>query len=235
MVRVALIGDRDDSKLAHRAIPLALQGAFAALGEQGSWDWIATETIPTDAPAVLQPYAAVWCVPGSPYVNTDGVLASIQFARVNGRAFLGTCGGFQHALLEYAANVWKVGSPVHAETDPLANDPVISPLACSLVEVSDALQLVPGTRLHQIYGRDRIAEKYHCSYGLGPRYAARLEHGAMHVSARDAAGDVRAVELEGHPFFIATLFQPERAALDGRVPELATAFAAAAVRAAATL
>jgi len=235
VVRIALIGDRDDSKAAHRAIPLALNGAFAALGTEGSWDWIATETIPADVSALLRPYAGVWCVPGSPYANTDGVLAAIQFARVNGRTFLGTCGGFQHTLLEYAANVWKVESPAHAETDPLANDPVISPLTCSLVEVSDALQLVPGTRLHQIYGRAQITEKYHCSYGLSPRYAARLERGAMHVAARDAAGDIRGVELEGHPFYIATLFQPERGALEGRVPELPKAFAAAAVRTAAGL
>jgi len=52
-------------------------------------------------------------------------------------------------------------------------------MARSLVEVSDALQLAPGTRLHQIYGRDRIAEKHHCSYGLSARYAARLERGAL--------------------------------------------------------
>jgi len=44
---------------------------------------------------------------------------------------------------------------------------------------------------------------------------------------------VRALELQGHPFFVATLFQPERAALTGRLPPLVAAFASAAVDAAA--
>jgi CTP synthase (UTP-ammonia lyase) len=36
------------------------------------------------------------------------------------------------------------------------------------------------------------------------------------VSGVDEAGDVRVVELRSHPFFVATLFQPERWALAGR-------------------
>jgi CTP synthase (UTP-ammonia lyase) len=37
-------------------------------------------------------------------------------------------------------------------------------------------------------------------------------------------GEVRAVELDDHPFFVATLFQPERAALNSRLSPLVTAF-----------
>jgi CTP synthase (UTP-ammonia lyase) len=50
----------------------------------------------------------------------------------------------------------------------------------------------------------------------------------LKVAARDEAGEVRAVELSGHPFFIATLFQPERAALRGIEHPLITAFVEAA-------
>jgi CTP synthase (UTP-ammonia lyase) len=46
----------------------------------------------------------------------------------------------------------------------------------------------------------------------------------LRETARDATGDLRAVELEGHPFFVATLFQPERAALRGQQAPLVTAF-----------
>ncbi|HEY3517054.1 MAG TPA: hypothetical protein VGL98_08400 [Gammaproteobacteria bacterium] len=42
-------------------------------------------------------------------------------------------------------------------------------------------------------------------------------------------GSVRAVELAYHPFFIGTLFQPERAALHGQLPPLVRAFVAAVV------
>ena len=42
-------------------------------------------------------------------------------------------------------------------------------------------------------------------------------------TGHDSAGDLRAVELLDHPFFVATLFQPERAALKGITPPLAIA------------
>jgi CTP synthase (UTP-ammonia lyase) len=44
------------------------------------------------------------------------------------------------------------------------------------------------------------------------------------VTGRDPEGGVRVLELDGHPFFVATLFQPERAALRGEAPPLAVAF-----------
>ena len=44
-----------------------------------------------------------------------------------------------------------------------------------------------------------------------------------HQVAEDEEGEVRAVELDNHPFFVATLFQPERAALAGKSVPLAFA------------
>ena len=64
----------------------------------------------------------------------------------------------------------------------------------------------------------------HCRYGLSSLYSNRLTAGLLHASGRDRAGEVRAVELRGHPFFVATLFQPERSALAGRRHPLVSAF-----------
>jgi CTP synthase (UTP-ammonia lyase) len=54
----------------------------------------------------------------------------------------------------------------------------------------------------------------------------------MRVTGVDDAGDVRVVELDGHPFFIATLFQPERSALNAAVvhPLIAAYLQAALLR-----
>jgi CTP synthase (UTP-ammonia lyase) len=157
------------------------------------------------------------------------VIDSIRFARMQKRPFLGTCGGFQHALLEYAQAVWDMEA-AHAETNPEAEDPVIAPLVCSLVDVSGPLRFERGSRLRAIYGRDSADEEYHCNYGLNPRYAQRLLDDPLEIAARDADGAVRAVELRDHPFFIGTLFQPERAALRGQAPPLVKAFVEAIVR-----
>lgn len=226
MTRIALVGDYDPEITAHRAIPAALLLATARIGEDVQWDWIATASIQS-AQSRFESYAAIWCVPGSPYRNTPGALAAIKYARETGRPFLGTCGGFQHALLEYAQAIWQLATPQHAELDPSAVDPVIAPLACSLIEASEQLTFSPGSRLERIYRKQPATEQYHCRYGLNSKYAALLETGPLKVAARDAAGSVRAVELDDHPFFVASLFQPERIALKGYVPPLVAAFVAA--------
>jgi CTP synthase (UTP-ammonia lyase) len=229
MLSIALIGDFDEGITAHCAIVPALARAAAEIGVRIDPQWHHTSTLRGDVAAQLASYAAIWCAPGSPYANTAGVLAAIRYARTSGRPFLGTCAGFQHALLEYAADVWGVAHAAHAELEPAAADPVIAPLECGLVEVSETLQLERGSRLALAYGRDTVSEDYHCRYGLNPRYAARLEVGPLRVSARDSRGAVRAVELDDHPFFVATLFQPERAAFDGRTPPIAGALLRAAI------
>jgi CTP synthase (UTP-ammonia lyase) len=227
--KIGLIGDRNDAVAAHRAIPQALALAAAHAGGGLEVTWLHTATLAGDVTGRLEEFAALWCVPASPYANPRGALGAIRFARESGRPYLGTCGGFQHALLEYARNVLGHAGADHAEEHPDAAMPLIASLSCSLVEQSGAVVFAEGSRLHGIYGTDRAREGYHCRYGLNPRYEELLAAGPLRIAARDEAGEVRAVELDGHPFFIATLFQPERAALRGAAHPLVNAFAAAAL------
>ena len=225
--RIGLVGDYDANVTAHQAIPRALALAQADLGAPLEFRWLPTETIEGDA--VLAPFDALWCVPASPYRSMAGALRAIRFARERPLPFLGTCGGFQHAVVEYARNVLGWADAEHAETAPDAARPVIAALACSLVEVTNKVQLRLGSRIAAAYGATEATEGYHCRYGLNEAFRETLVSGALRVTAEDEAGDIRALELEGHPFFVATLFQPERAALTGRLPPLAAAFARAAI------
>src|ERR1700730_13889159 len=101
--RVALVGDYDKSVIAHQAIPETLR--LAAPAEQLIQPvWIHTASI-RNARADLAGFDGIWCVPASPYVSMEGALDAIRYARESRRPFLGTCGGFQHAVIEYARNV----------------------------------------------------------------------------------------------------------------------------------
>lgn len=228
IVNVGLIGDFDASVTAHQAIPPALRMAAQALGVSLALDWIPTER--ARDPGLLERFDALWCVPASPYRSMDGALHAIRHARENGVPYLGTCGGFQHAIVEYARHVLGWHDAEHAETAPDAARWVIAPLSCELVERAEPIHLRAGSRLAGIYGVDRIVEGYRCRYGLNPLFQAELLAGPLVASGVDDRGDVRAVELEGHPFFVATLFQPERAALTGTTPPLAVALLRAAVQ-----
>jgi CTP synthase (UTP-ammonia lyase) len=228
LVRIALVGDYSPEVTAHIAIPRALDLAAAMVECDTAPDWIATPDLDRDAELTLAPYHAIWCVPASPYANMGGALNAIRFARETGRPFLGTCGGCQHALIEYARNVLGLAAADHAESNPDAELPLITPLACALNEARGSIRLLGGTRVRAIYGRDEIVEGYNCSYGLNPAFRAQLEAGQLRVTGVDDTGDVRVVELDGHPFFVATLFQPERSALAGVAHPLIAAYLQAA-------
>ncbi|MDZ4673285.1 MAG: hypothetical protein SGI84_02460 [Gemmatimonadota bacterium] len=227
MPHIALIGDYDAEVVAHQAIPRALELAANLLEVRLDWDWIRTDSLDADPTTVLGPYSGFWCVPASPYASFEGALAAIRFARESGRPFLGTCGGFQHAVIEHARNVLGMTAASHAEVDPGAEGSVIVPLVCSLVEKSGSVVPGVGTQFAGYCGDLALTERYHCSYGLDPAHVERLQSSALRVSAYDEDGQVRAVELTDHPFFMATLFQPERAALDGQLHPLIAAFVGA--------
>lgn len=225
-LRIGLIGDRDDTVTAHRAIPIALDLAAKAIGRPVQPNWLPTESIGDGAG--LADFAGLWCVPASPYRSMDGALTAIRWAREHDLPFLGTCGGFQHAVIETARNVLGWHDAEHAETAPDAARPVISLLECALVEAEEVLTVVPGTLLAQAYVSATFAESYRCRFGLNPAFARELLAGPARAAATGPTGDVHALEWPSHRFFVATLFQPERAALAGRLPTLVEAFVRAA-------
>lgn len=228
-LRIALVGDFKPTATSHQAIPQALRMASAPAGLAIEPVWIGTATLGPAVSIQLADFAAIWCVPAGPYANAEGALRAIRFARESGRPFLGTCAGFQYALLEFAQNVLGYRHAEHVREQPASPMPWITPLACTLIERSATLNLLEGSQLREIYGLPQAEEHYHCRYGLNPEYERLLEGSALCLSGRDEAGEVRAVELSGHPLFIATLFQPERAALRGIPHPLVDAYVAAAV------
>jgi CTP synthase (UTP-ammonia lyase) len=220
-VNIGLIGDRSESVPAHLAIPLALRDAATELRMAVGFEWIQTDTVTGGR---IAKFDGIWCVPGSPYRSMDGALHAIRHARESLVPFLGTCAGFQHAVIEFARNVLGWTDAEHAETSPHAARAVISPLECGLLETVGVVRLSPVTRIAAAYACAESAEEYLCRYGLNPEFRASLMQGPLRVAATDVTGDVRAVELDGHPFFVATLFQPERAALKNLPVPLAVAF-----------
>ncbi|MDN3262970.1 hypothetical protein QWJ26_24805 [Streptomyces sp. CSDS2] len=223
---LALVGDHSPHVASHTRVPLLLEALAARDRLVLDAYWIPSDDAETgDA---VRGFDAVWVLPGSPYRSTAGVLAAIRTAREEGIPFLGTCGGFQHTLLEFARNVCGLTGAAHAETDPDAADPLIEPLACSLVGHSAAVTITPDSLAASVIGATRTVERYFCSYGPARRLDPLVAHG-LRFSGHDEDGRVRMAELPGHPFFLASLFQPELAG-DGSDPHpMIRALARAAV------
>jgi len=228
MIHVGLIGDYNPEVPAHLAIPQAIALAAQALECEAEASWLPTPDLEHETEHTLASYHALWCVPASPYRSMEGALRTIRFARERSIPFLGSCGGSQHALIEYARHVLGLGQADHAESNAETSLPIIAALSCPLVEEQGTVYLKAGSRVAAIYGKSEIVELYHCRFGLNPAYQSLFERGALHITGVDENGEARVFELEGHPFFLATLFQPERVALQGVVPPLVRAFLQAA-------
>ena len=201
-MKILALGDRDPAQLTHREI----DAAFALMPDDVECGWAPTDS--RDA-RDLGSVDAVWLLPGTPYRDESAAYAAIDHCRESGVPFLGTCGGFQYACVALARSLAGIDDAGHAESDPEGGDLVIVPLACSLYGERRLVEPVPGTRLAEICGTRPFTGFHWCGYGLDEGVERRLEVAGVVLSARAADAGVEAIELPGHPFFIATAFQPQ--------------------------
>jgi CTP synthase (UTP-ammonia lyase) len=111
-------------------------------------------------------------------------------------------------LVEHARNLAGIADAAHAEYGP-GGTPVITLLECSLQDQTITVVLASGSILAMLYDVERVIEHTACSYGLSPDLQHIAGEYGMRVAATDAAGQVRAVERVDHPFFVATVYQPQ--------------------------
>ena len=76
--------------------------------------------------------------------------------------------------------------------------------------------------------RTDITEQYYCNFGVNPDYVGTLRSGALQIVGSDDEGEVRVVELAGHPFFVGTLFVPQHRSTPSEPHPLVSAFVEAA-------
>jgi CTP synthase (UTP-ammonia lyase) len=229
MVHIVVVGDYDPAGPTHPATTEALAHSAKALGIHADVTWWATDEV-GDAAVTLAPFDGVLVAPGSPYRSLDGALAAITHARRSELPLLGTCGGMQHLVLEYARNVAGIAGAAHAEYSPdAAPDALfVTPLSCSLAGQVMEVTLRPGTRAAEAYGTLAATERYFCNFGLNPARVGDLEAAGLVVAGTDALGEVRVVEVPGLPFTVGTLFVPQASSTVERPHPLVTALVAAA-------
>lgn len=235
VIPIAIVGDLPPDNRFHSMTTDSLHHAASALGISVEPQWIGTDKLAQEnlthanLQRQLTDFRGIWIAPGSPYTSMDGALAAIRFARESRVPLLGTCGGFQHIILEYARNILGFADASHAETDPYASALFISRLACSLVGRTMAISLAPDSLLARAYGKTPVQEGYYCNFGVNPDYMDVLRSGKLRVVASDEEGEVRAVELTDHPFFVGTLFIPQLKSTADNPHPIVIAFLQAAV------
>jgi CTP synthase (UTP-ammonia lyase) len=220
-LRIGIVGDFDRGSHTHWATEAALFHAAARLRLSVEPRWVPTESLAQPGSTRhLEEFHGLWAAPKSPYASMEGMLRAIQFARERDWPFLGTCGGFQYALIEFTRNVLGLADADTAENNSGSKNIVITPVACGLpgqspgspkMSRTDTVYPAEGTLLGRLCGSGELRGEYFCNFETNPSFVCRWESAGLRVAARGPQNEMRAFELPVKRFFLATLFQPQLA------------------------
>ncbi|MGP4038914.1 CTP synthase [Gracilibacillus sp. D59] len=170
----------------------------------------------------------------------EGKIESIRFARENKLPFLGICLGMQLATVEFARNVLGLEGANSAEIDPNTPYPIID-LLPEQKDVSDLggtlrLGLYPcrlkeGTKTREAYNNEDIVyERHRHRFEFNNQYRDQMEQNGFVFSGTSPDEKlVETIELNDHPWFVASQFHPEFKSRPTRPQQLFNGFINAAV------
>ncbi len=224
-MNIAIIGEYNREFRPHTATNEAIEHSRPHIKREFTAEWLSTEYIELNLKKVLKEYQGFWIAPGSPYKSMKGALDLIKNARENKSPVLGTCGGFQHMVLEYARNILGIEDADHSEYNPYASKLIVNPLSCDLKGEALEIEIIDkNSKTFAIYESDTATEKYYCHFGLNLDYYARFNDAGFKIVGSDKLKEARIMELKNHPFFIATLFVPQDNSTPDNPHKLVTAF-----------
>jgi CTP synthase (UTP-ammonia lyase) len=214
---IGIVGDFDRAKRSHWATEAALFHAAARVGLPLEPRWLPTASLASaDGAQHLEQCQGIWGAPGNPVASVAGTLHAIEFARRRDVPYLGTCAGFQYALVELTRNVLGVADADTAENQPEGKNIVITAIECAVptaggpsLSGADVATPVAGTMVGRLCGAADLRGEYFCSFETNAEYVPRWEAAGLRVAARGGQGEMRAFELPQQCFFVATLFQPQ--------------------------
>lgn len=219
-VKIAIVGKYSELPDAYKSIHEALNHAAAFHNARVKIVSVSAEEIEkSGAETVLKNIGAILVPGGFGSRGTEGKIAAIQFARENNVPFLGICLGMHMAVIEFARNVLKLADANSTEINPKTSHPVIHlmeeqkkvlNLGASMRLGAYPCALKKGTLAYKGYAKEIISERHRHRYEFNNDYRERFEKGGMIISGQSPDGIlVEMIELQDHPWFIASQFHPE--------------------------
>ena len=151
--------------------------------------------------------------------GVEGKIEAIRYARENNLPFLGLCLGLQTAVIEFARNVANLEGAHSTEFDAETKHPVIAILkeqqriekkGGTMRLGTQPCAVAAGSLGHKLYGETLILERHRHRYEVNPKYHRQLINAGLKFSGMSPDGRLaEMIELEKHPFFIASQFHPE--------------------------
>ncbi len=215
-VNVAVVGKYVELKDAYISITEALEHAGYSYSCKVNIDYLKAEEYDI---SVLKNYDGILVPGGFGNRGIEGKINTIKYARENNIPFLGICLGMQMAAVEFARNVLNYKDANSTEFVKDTNCPIISlmeeqekviDLGGTMRLGSYPCKLKKGSIAHREYGEDLIMERHRHRYEFNHKYIDEFEKNGMSIVGTSPDGNyVEVIELNNHPYFVASQYHPE--------------------------
>lgn len=228
-VKIAFVGKYVQLQDAYKSQVEALEHAGLHVGTHLKLVFINSQTLEEgDVAEQLGDMDAILVSSGFGSRGFEGKIKAAEYARVNKIPYLGICYGMQVAVIEFARNVLGLKEATTTEIDPKTIHPLIG-LVTEWKNASGEIErrkhdddiggtmrlgvqecfLDKDSKSYEIYGQAVLNERHRHRYEFNNHYRAQLQQHGMRFSGLSADDLVEIIELDDHPWFIASQFHPE--------------------------
>jgi len=219
---IALVGKYVELKDAYISVREALCHAATHLNREIVIQWVQSEDIESegvDPDRYLGTAQGILVPGGFGYRGIEGMIKAARYAREKKIPYLGLCLGLHVMTVEFARHVFNSSEPNSSEFAPETPYPVID-LLPEQREVNGKggtmrlgtypCHLVEGSRAGIAYG-DKVAnERHRHRFEFNNKFRYTLAQAGLTASGLSADDRlVEIVELQDHPWMVATQFHPE--------------------------
>jgi len=241
-VRIAMVGKYANLADSYVSVNQALSQAGAVNGARTRISWIESEEIEKDESKLdlMEAYDGVVLPQGFGSRGVEGKIAAANKARTAEIPFLGLCYGFQLASVSFARHVLGLKGANTTEAnqdtpypviDMLPEQRVVTDLGGTMRLGGHDVFIKKPSKAFDIYKTEKIRERHRHRYELNQEFLKRFEENGMKYTAfSDNGRRAEILELDGHPFYMATQYHPEYVSRPERPEPIYVAFVAACVR-----
>ena len=219
-VTIGLVGKYVQLHDAYLSVAEALRHAGYAHGAAVSIKWIDSETVNEQNVAeILEDCSGVIVPGGFGNRGIEGKIITANYCRTHNLPYLGICLGMQVAVIAFARYVAGMQDANSGEFDPDSAHKVIDFLPDQSDETDKGgtlrlgaypCRIVPGTQMHQVYGKLDISERHRHRYEFNNDFRDALTAAGLTISGTSPDHYiVETVELEGNDFYIGVQYHPE--------------------------
>jgi CTP synthase len=240
LVEIALVGKYVKLQDAYLSVHEALKHAGLHNGCAVRVRWLDAENMSyEEAAEVLETVDGVLVPGGFGSRGWEGKILACRVARERRIPYLGICLGMHVAVSEFARHVVGLDGANSTEMDPETPYPVIDllpeqkgveDLGGTMRLGAQAVEVADSTRARELYGEGVIFERHRHRYEVNNLYREQLVDAGLVVCGTFEQGRlVEIIELQDHPWFVASQFHPEFKSRPTRPAPLFHGFVSAAL------